>query len=567
MSGADPAESSASAQIPAPSNFPVAWDRPDDARRYWTLDRMHWPAPVTPLDFAAYHATTFAHGFDRAAESFALAARAHVRRINTYRYTALTQPAESPEATRDRGLRARARLTSAMGQLAETWQRAFLPEIRRHLGAWEDFDLRGTSLPILLAHLDDTLARSRRLIEIHFLVWFPVMAAISAFEDAYRAVFVGATALDAHRLLQGFDNKTLETDRALWRLSRRARGRVEVRRALEGHAASEVATALGGSADGRAFLAELRAYLGEYGQRGNGWDVGSPSWIEDPTPVIRNLQRYVLQPERPAAARLAALAAERERLVGESRDRLQGHPQSARDQFSFLLKAAQEATVLTEDHAFWIDFRGRYRVRLVLREFGRRFAEAGALGSAEDVFYLTLEELRETAERLPEVNRGRLVAGRRAEMAYFRTIAPPPSLGTPPPAPPPDDLLRQVRAKFWGAPPPRGPERDVLRGAAASPGVVRGPARIVRSPSEEVRLSRGDVLVAETTAPAWTPLFATVAALVTDTGGVLSHGAIVAREYRIPAVVGTGAATARIRDGQILEVDGSAGLVRIVESD
>jgi pyruvate,water dikinase len=97
--------------------------------------------------------------------------------------------------------------------------------------------------------------------------------------------------------------------------------------------------------------------------------------------------------------------------------------------------------------------------------------------------------------------------------------------------------------------------------------VVRGPARIVRSPSEEVRLSRGDVLVAETTAPAWTPLFATVAALVTDTGGVLSHGAIVAREYRIPAVVGTGAATARIRDGQILEVDGSAGLVRIVESD
>ena len=86
---------------------------------------------------------------------------------------------------------------------------------------------------------------------------------------------------------------------------------------------------------------------------------------------------------------------------------------------------------------------------------------------------------------------------------------------------------------------------------------------MVRSLSEAGKLRRGDVLVAPSTAPSWTPLFATVAAVVTDTGGVLSHCAVVAREYGVPAVVGTGRATTTIRDGQILEVDGDAGLVRI----
>ncbi len=104
----------------------------------------------------------------------------------------------------------------------------------------------------------------------------------------------------------------------------------------------------------------------------------------------------------------------------------------------------------------------------------------------------------------------------------------------------------------------------MLQGTSGSPGTARGPARVVRSLAEAGRLQPGDVLVAETTAPPWTPLFATAAAIVTDTGGVLSHCAVVAREYGIPAVVGTGAATATIEDGQLIEVDGDAGLVRLI---
>jgi pyruvate,water dikinase len=129
--------------------------------------------------------------------------------------------------------------------------------------------------------------------------------------------------------------------------------------------------------------------------------------------------------------------------------------------------------------------------------------------------------------------------------------------------------MSKAMGKFFGPPPqPPGPEGTppgLIKGQAGSPGKARGVARLVRSLDDAARLGRGEVLVAETTAPPWTPLFATAAAVVTDTGGILSHCAVVAREYNIPAVVGVGMATALIRDGQTVEVDGDAGLVRIVD--
>jgi pyruvate,water dikinase len=94
---------------------------------------------------------------------------------------------------------------------------------------------------------------------------------------------------------------------------------------------------------------------------------------------------------------------------------------------------------------------------------------------------------------------------------------------------------------------------------------VRGVGKVVRSLREAAKLTKGDILVAETTAPPWTPLFATAAGIVTDTGGILSHCAIVAREYHIPAVVGAAGATTIIRDGMVIEIDGDAGIVRIVD--
>ena len=118
--------------------------------------------------------------------------------------------------------------------------------------------------------------------------------------------------------------------------------------------------------------------------------------------------------------------------------------------------------------------------------------------------------------------------------------------------------------KFFGLPIAPSPDADVVRGYPGSPGRVRGPARVIRTLDEVNKLRAGDVLVAESTLPAWTPVFATAVAVVTDVGGMTSHCAVVAREYQIPAVIDTGIATSVIRDGQVPDVDGSAGIVRNV---
>ena len=551
-------------QIPVPPGFPVVWEDPGDEQLFWTHDAMHFPDPLTMLDNDVLIHTLERHGFAGAAEFYEMPIRPHARRINTYHYRAFVPVTASPEEMEAIGKRSQERLETAMYQLNDLWKEEFLPEIEQYLEYWDGFDLHGASMPELLSHLDETMNRLERLWEIHFRVAFPMGLAPSMFEEFYRDLFATEDPFEAYRLLQGLDNKTVESGQILWQLSRKALGMPEVWKVLEEKSAAEVPVALEESAEGREFLAEFRAYLDEYGHRGDKWGLSYPTWIEDPTPVIKMLKDYASQPDGGPGEKLTELAAERERLLNETYERLRGYPQTVRDQFSSLLKAAQHSTVLSEDHGFWIDFHAMARVRQVFLEFGRRFAEAGVLEQPEDVFHLTLDELRETAEKLPELDRRGLVAQRKAEIEHFRTIQPPPVLGTPPPGPPPDDPGSRALGKFFGTPPQPPSEPDVLQGSPGSPGTVRGPAKVFRSLSEAAEIQQGEVLIAETTAPPWTPLFATAAAVVTDTGGILSHSAVVAREYGIPAVVGTGMATTTIQDGQTVEVDGDKGVVRLV---
>jgi len=556
---------SPASSIPTPANFPVEWADPDDALLFWTRERMHFPAPVTPLSEDAWAVCLYS-GFNRAWAAYDLGLRQIGRRINSYHYEAIVPVEASPEEQAAQSARSAEKLEAAMGRLGEAWATELLPEIKEHLHFWESFDLAGASTPALIAHLGETIARTERLWEIHELCMTPAFLAISMFDDLYRDLFGSEHTLEGYRLLQGFDNKTLETDRALWRLSRQAQNAPEVRQVLAEQPAGNVIPVLEQSAAGRAFFASLQAFLHEYGQRTD-LALSSPRWIEDPTPAITNLQDYIAQPDCDRQAELAVLAETREQLVAQTRLRLYGYPQPVVSRFEFLLKAAQEATVLSEDHGFWIDMRGLYRFRLVVLEFGRRFAEAGVLEGPDGIFYLTLEEVRQTAEALPRLDRRLLVAGRRAELAYFRTIEPPPALGTLPEGTPPDGALNRAIEKFFGSPPAPATEPDVVAGHAGSPGVVRGTARVIRSLTEADRLQYGEVLVTEATLPAWTPLFATAAAVVTDIGGILSHSAVIAREYGIPAVVGTAIATATIRDGQLIEVDGTRGIVRLAVAD
>jgi pyruvate,water dikinase len=442
------------------------------------------------------------------------------------------------------------------------WYDEMLPEIKQHIAYFESCDLRGLSLDQLRAHLAETFKRTARMGDLHGVI-LPMLYAMSQFEEFYREIFPGSTTLDALRLTQGLDNLTIEGDRTLWQLSRTARSTPEVWAIFNEQEPENVIPALEASAEGRLFLADLRAWLACYGQRLNSvFALLEPSWIDNPMPVIRNLQAYVSQAEARPEMAPATLTAEREQAIAEARAKIAAYPKPVIDRFETLLKAAQIATIIHEDHNVWIDQRFIYHTQRVILEFGRRYVQSGILETTNDVFHLTLDELQNGRE----TTFNQLVQDRKATIAHFSQVTAPPMLGTAPPFEM-TDAGSVIRAMFKGelAQPNDNPrEANKVKGLAGSAGVIRGTARILHSLSDAGKLQSGDVLITVATEPPWTPLFATAGAVVTDNGGVLSHTAVVAREYRIPAVVGTGFATTTFQDGQLLEVNGNTGTVRLI---
>jgi rifampicin phosphotransferase len=210
-----------------------------------------------------------------------------------------------------------------------------------------------------------------------------------------------------------------------------------------------------------------------------------------------------------------------------------------------LVEAARAGVAFREDSHFYATW-AIPMLRRTLLEAGRRLAAAGVLPKAEDVFHLGLAELEALTEPdgLTAVEAGRMRsvaaarAARRAELAGVPMIAA-------------ANLLEPAAAG-----------KDALvSGVSASGGRATGPARVIREPAEFGTMRSGDVLVCPNTNPAWTPLFQRAVAVVVDSGGVGSHAAIVAREYGIPAVMGTGSATRVLTDGQRITVDGDSGRV------
>ena len=428
-----------------------------------------------------------------------------------------------------------------------------------------------------MAHLEWTLGANVRAGVLHGLVAVPLLYGWSEYDELYNELFPEAGPFDSHKLTQGFDHQFLRGDRWLWQLGRKALTMPAVQAVLEREAAADVLPTLGESGAGQVFLEELGRFITEQGHRNAFMHYSARSWQEDPTPVIKLLKDYITQPDRDMAAELAAEAVERERKVAETRARLQGYPQPVREQFDRRLKIAQAAAVIHNDHAYWLDCACVYEVRRAMLALGQRFAAAGMLEDGEQIMHLRVEEIQSTAVGLargePETGMQKVVEEREAALARFAGMQPPQQLGTVPwLEPPADEPMFRAGQKFIGATVSGVVDRNgnaaragEVRGNAGSPGVARGVAKVVRSLAEADKLETGDILIAETTAPAWTPLFATVAAVVTDTGGILSHSAVVAREYRIPAVVGTRNATDTFADGQRVEVDGDKGIVRILE--
>jgi pyruvate,water dikinase len=298
----------------------------------------------------------------------------------------------------------------------------------------------------------------------------------------------------------------------------------------------------------------MDAYIAQYGHVLYTLDFAVPLAGEDRS-ALQAMQRAWAAGAPAPDERHARLAAEREDVTRRLRARLSGR---RRRVFDERLEAAQQAAQVREDALFdlglaWVPLR-RYAL-----ELGRRLVEAGALARAEQVFWLRCDELGSLVEALDRSGRPQSSLAEQAEARRRDREA---ARGARVPFAIPERRVRGLMSLFVPtAEARRQTAGDVLSGTGTSSGQVTAVARVIVGPEAFGRLGKGEILVAHATTPAWTPLFALAGGLVADLGGALSHGSIVAREYGIPAVMGTGNATERIRDGQAITVDGTAGKV------
>jgi pyruvate,water dikinase len=300
------------------------------------------------------------------------------------------------------------------------------------------------------------------------------------------------------------------------------------------------------------FLRQLDELLLSCGHREQRLDIVFPTWGEDPAPVIGYVRSYLkLGPAANPAQRELELIKQREVDTGTALETLSG---SMADKllrlplFRYLLEQAQ--WLLRERdtmHFEWTRlFPGARRMQL---EIGRRWQRRNLLDDAEDIFFLELEE-QDAIAGSPKPCQD-LIRRRREE--YQENLA------GPWPTRIKDGKAALEKPKL--KPAAAGAEAGILTGIAGSPGVVAGPVRVIAGLEDFPKLKPGDILVAPMTNPVWTPLFAVAGGIVTEVGGVLSHGAIVAREYGIPAVMSVPDVTTILVNGDIVEVDGDNGLV------
>jgi len=336
-------------------------------------------------------------------------------------------------------------------------------------------------------------------------------------------------------LLSGLQHPTLEANAALWELAGKARVSPAISKALR----ELDPKALECTDEGRTFARELEDFLELYGHReGSCWYLSTPTWKNDPMRVWR-LLRSTMEVEEPPTDHETATTRYRDasQLVNRRLRYLPGLGPA----FRWLLAAIRSLTTFRELSHFDLT-RSLSTLQTIAREWGRRLEASGTIGSADDVYYLTYDEVRDwLLGELPDPTHARdLVMRRRA-------------------------TYQEVNARWQAERAGATDGAGELKGIATSPGAVMGRVRVIRGEDQFDRLHEGEILVCRYTNPAWTPLFAVAAAVVTETGGTASHAAIVAREYGIPAVMAVSNATASLSDGDQALVDGTRGIVQLVE--
>jgi pyruvate,water dikinase len=381
------------------------------------------------------------------------------------------------------------------------------------------------------------------------------------------------------QMVAGIDVLLFRPDAELRRLARVAIDTGVDGAFAPGRSPTEVDAALAESEAGQAWLEQLEQVKDPWFNMatGDGLYHYYGSWLDDPRIPYASLAGHIeaLRAGRLRERPTEEIERERERLAAEYGALLD---ESARKSFADLLALSRNVFPYVEEHKFYCDYWFLTRWWNKIREFGALLAEHGFLHDGEDLFHLTRHEVASALDELvltwatggaalgPK-HWPPIVARRKQLLDKLNQWRPPPALGVTP-----DSITDPMTIMLWGVTTERVHEwarQDdggaELSGAAAAPGMVEGIARVIASAEDLADLQDGEILVCGSTSPAWAPIFPKIRATVTDVGGVMSHAAIVCREYGLPAVVGTGRATSRIHTGQTIRVDGSAGVVTILD--
>lgn len=516
-----------------PEAFVVKWPDPSFARLSWSRDMLHTPTALPPL--AADRSLLTNASTAETTVYFNSPFKGRALYLNGYLYGSSELLVDDDELA--------ARLTKALEKrrafgrkLPRFWEKKILPNLRETY-AWMEAAPIETASPQQAAALwQEMEKRVLRAWQLHFYIVGTAYPVLDELANLYEELFPGRSGIEALTLTLGLSNEIHEMQAELHELAALARAKGE---------------------ESAAFRAAFDRFIKQHGHLGHAYnDLRLPSWGDEPERVLDEVRKRVASPgadPREVRKRAIARSAELEQRI---RANLADRPDDLA-RFEEVLAAARGVQPFTEGHNYELDRKAQTLQRRFVLRTGARLVRVGVLESQADVFFLYSAEVAEALA--DERDRRELVASRAADLERAERMRPPHMIGSAP-RPLPKAFARN---RYMGAPVP-SPDGGI-RGTGASAGIGRGTARKVDGPEDFDRVRPGDVLFCHATNPTFVPLFGIISALVTDVGGELCHAAVVAREFGVPAVVGARDALSRVADGATVEVDGTAGTVKVLE--
>ncbi|MHC4743312.1 MAG: PEP-utilizing enzyme [Planctomycetota bacterium] len=383
------------------------------------------------------------------------------------------------------------------------------------------------------------------------LLLFDVFAAYPALRFLCRRWFNDPA--HASKLVAGMSNMTdAEAAIDLWKLAKIVDNLPELKeRIIKKNTWQSIYPELPDIPNAKTFLGAWNEFMRDHGHHCRAEiELINPRWVERPDYILSIIRGYLESIEQTdPVENHQRTGDERYRLEKDCRDRFKNPIK--RWLFNRILQRAQTGSVWRENIKSEL-VKTIAVMRKTLLELGRRLVANGTLDDPDDIFFLKLEESSAVAQSRANFDIKQLIADRRAEHEKWTAITPP------------NTIVGRFDPEDY-APDPGKTNGEVLKGLALSHGVATGKAKVILRADADQYIRVGEILVAPFTDPGWTPYFIGAAAVVTEHGGLLSHGAIVARELAIPAVTNVGPATQIIKTGQTIQVDGNAGTVKIIE--